>query len=71
MAEKLNNLSLDREIRMRVTLTQMIKLAMKHSRTDINQRQLNAAAIENLSSFDDHHLGSISIEGVRRQVLVK
>lgn len=69
--KEFRSLSLDREIRMRITLTEMTRLTIEHSQTDTNQQLLEMTAIKNLRKFGDHDLGLINIAGVTRQVLVE
>ena len=66
-----SNLPLDREIRMRATLTQMTRLVVDYSQTHGSLRLLNTAAIKMDKSFGDHYIGSFSDNGVVRQILVE
>lgn len=66
-----SNIPLDREIRMRATLTQMTRLVVDYSQMHGSLRLLNTAAIKIGKSFGDHYIGSFSDNGVVRQILVE
>ena len=65
------NFPLDREIKMRATLTQMTKLVAKHSQMHESQRLLNTKAVEIGKTFSKNNIGLFSNNGIVRQVLMK